>query len=161
MDFITLALAKKYTNSRIKDMSNFSVKIVEKLPTSNIDTHTIYFLPRTDTKDTDFYYEYMYINNLWELIGSTQIDLTDYWTSEEVKQYVKENEYILPIASQSSLGGIKVDGESISIDSKGTICIIDDYTTEKAKETIETVVPDVIDSSFEKIDGNDIDDLFN
>lgn len=77
MDIVTLVLAKKYTNSKFKEMANFSVKIVESLPTSNIDTHTIYLVPKGSSEEENYYNEYIYVNNTWELIGSTQIDISD------------------------------------------------------------------------------------
>ena len=73
--------------SAIGNVHQFNLSIVQALPIENIDTHTIYLVPKTgDTNDV--YDEYVYINNAWEMIGNTQIDLsnyvqkTDYATSE-------------------------------------------------------------------------------
>jgi hypothetical protein len=46
-------------------------------PSSN----TIYLL-KTNESENNIYEEYMYINNKWELIGTTKIDLTNYVTTE-------------------------------------------------------------------------------
>ena len=51
----------------------------------------------------------MFIDGRWELIGNTRIDLSDYYTNQEVQQYVADNKYVLPIASNSTLGGVKID----------------------------------------------------
>lgn len=53
--------------------------VVSALPTTNIDTHTIYLVPKTGA-GTDAKDEYMYINNAWELLGSSRVDLTNYLT---------------------------------------------------------------------------------
>ena len=60
----------------------FGVERVESLPTENISISTIYLLP-VEGEDNNYYDEYMYINNQWELIGSTRVDLSNYYTKEE------------------------------------------------------------------------------
>jgi hypothetical protein len=71
-------------------------KIVQTLPTEDIQTDTIYLVPSDDPTTQDLYLEYMYINNAWELLGQKQIviDLTD---------YVKNTDY----ANSSTPGIIK------------------------------------------------------
>lgn len=62
-------------SSALEDINSFDVQIVQELPTENIKTHTIYFVPKTpDTHD--IYDEYIYVNNSWELIGSTEVDIS-------------------------------------------------------------------------------------
>lgn len=51
--------------------------IVQSLPVSDIDEYTIYMVPKTGSTG-DIYNEYMYLGNDWELIGSTEVDLTNY-----------------------------------------------------------------------------------
>ena len=60
----------------IKDLNSFDIEIVQELPTENIKTHTIYFVPKTGEL-SDMYDEYMYINQTWELIGTTQVDVSN------------------------------------------------------------------------------------
>ena len=45
--------------------------IVETLPTENIDTNTIYMVLDETASSGNVYNEYLYINNAWELIGTT------------------------------------------------------------------------------------------
>lgn len=81
----------------ISNINSFNVQIVQTLPTTNIDTHTIYFVPisaaavgtstvgsATVGAEYDVYEEYMYINNQWEKIGDTRIDLSGYATEDYV-----------------------------------------------------------------------------
>lgn len=62
----------------------FTPTVVEELPTENIDEHTIYLVPKQDSEQEDAYDEWLYINNAWEHIGSTTIDLSNYYTKSEV-----------------------------------------------------------------------------
>ena len=98
----------------------------------------------------------MYINNFWELIGSTQLDLSPYWTIEQTKAYIASKEYSLPRANKTSLGGVKIDGESIDIDNEGYIYVVDKYT----KDTATNVAQNVIDENFDNIKDTSIENLF-
>lgn len=61
----------------------FTPTVVQTLPTQDIDIHTIYLVPKTG-ETGDVYDEYVYINNAWEHIGSTAVDLSNYYTKSEV-----------------------------------------------------------------------------
>lgn len=67
--------------SEIADAS-FEVQIVQSLPKSG-GNHTIYFVPSSDTGETNYYDEFMWVDNAWEKIGSTEIDLSNYYTRDE------------------------------------------------------------------------------
>ena len=61
--------------------------VVQELPTQNISTSTIYFVPASDPSASNYYDEYINLDGTtqgWELIGTTAIDLTDYYTKGEV-----------------------------------------------------------------------------
>ena len=73
----------------INGINQFEVAIVTNLPTTNIDTHTIYFKSNSSSGN-NVYDEYMYINNNWELIGSTQIDLSNYLQSSDIADWAKQ-----------------------------------------------------------------------
>ena len=61
-------------------------KIVTELPTEDIDPNCIYMILKTTPQTNNVYNEWMYISNAWELIGDTQLDLSDYYTKQEVNQ---------------------------------------------------------------------------
>lgn len=73
-----------YTQSEVNDLisqlSSLSVEIVETLPTSDISTTTIYLI---NVPNTTNYAQWMYINNAWANIGSTFVDLTNYYTKSQ------------------------------------------------------------------------------
>ena len=68
--------------------------IVSTLPTSNIDNNTIYMIAKSTSGINDAYNEFMYINNSWELVGSTETDLSDYYTQNEVNTLLDEKQSI-------------------------------------------------------------------
>ncbi len=45
---------------------------------------TVYLIPDNDTKTSDLYDEYIYVNDTWELLGKASIDLSDYAKSADV-----------------------------------------------------------------------------
>lgn len=93
--------------SEIVDVG-FDVQIVTELPNVG-DPHIIYFILKSDPSTGDTYDEWMYINNNWEKVGNTQIDLSAYAT----------------IASVNSSLALKQDtltaGQNITIDASNNI----------------------------------------
>lgn len=85
--------SETYTKDEIQKLlsTKFQIKVVTKLPTSDISTSTIYFLKRpldmTEQSQykTDVYDEYIYVDGTWELIGNTYVDLSNYYTKSETK----------------------------------------------------------------------------
>ena len=69
---------KTYVNDAIANISTFSVTIVTELPTTG-QSNIIYFLGTQAP-----YTEYMWINGAWEVIGSTDTDLSNYYTKAQV-----------------------------------------------------------------------------
>lgn len=66
----TVVASKDYVDSLISGALKRS--IVETLPTEDIDTNTIYMVLDSEAStEGNVYNEYMYINNEWELIGTT------------------------------------------------------------------------------------------
>ena len=59
-------------------------EIVESLPTTDIDPNTIYMILSGTSATENVYDEYMYVNNAWELIGTSATDLTNYYTKGDV-----------------------------------------------------------------------------
>ena len=68
----------------INATSSLKMQVVEELPTQDIDTDTIYLVESTDSVEQNVYDEYIYVNNNWEKIGTTALDLSKYATKEYV-----------------------------------------------------------------------------
>lgn len=76
----------------ISAIDALTLEIVEILPTENISITTIYLVPNGKDQD-NIYDEYVYINSHWEKIGTTEVDLTNYYTKEEVEnKFIKQSE---------------------------------------------------------------------
>lgn len=77
--------SKSFVETAIRGAETGLLKrsVVQVLPISEIDDNTIYMVPKVGSTG-DVYDEYLYINNTWEHIGSTDVDLTGYATEEYV-----------------------------------------------------------------------------
>ena len=91
IDDETVESGRTYSSQKIMDLLNgasFAVKVVDELPVSG-EPRTIYFVPKDDSGETsNVYYEYLYVDNKWEKIGDTEIDLSQYYTKEEINEIV-------------------------------------------------------------------------
>ena len=68
----TVVASKSYVDSLMSGA--LKRLIVEALPETNIDTNTIYMvLDQSASQQGNVYNEYLYINNAWELIGTTAV----------------------------------------------------------------------------------------
>ena len=78
-----------YTKAEIDRMfgeaGTVQVEAVDVLPTENIKENVIYLVPNGSSGE-NFYDECMYINNKWETIGTTEIDLSNYTTKDELEE---------------------------------------------------------------------------
>lgn len=82
-DSLTAGAGISISNNVISANAGISLTVVSTLPTTDISTTTIYLIAKTTAETNDIYDEYVYVNNAWEHIGSTQIDLTNYYTKTE------------------------------------------------------------------------------
>ena len=77
-----------YSQSQVNDLisaiTTMSLEVVQTLPTEDISTTTIYLVPKQTAQTQDAYDEFIYVNNAWEHIGSTDIDLTNYVTTSDL-----------------------------------------------------------------------------
>ncbi len=88
----TETYTKTEVNNLIGQIKTVSIEVVDELPTTG-ETNKIYFVPKTGEVG-DTYNEYIWINNAWELIGSTQVDLTGYatedWVNGKIADFVTD-----------------------------------------------------------------------
>lgn len=75
-----LAEAKTYTNDQIAGIVQFDIDVVESLPETGVKG-TIYLIPKAGSAN-DVHDEYIWIESTrgYELIGTTSVDLSDYYT---------------------------------------------------------------------------------
>ena len=84
---LAAALENYYTkaqvNQLISTIPTFDIEVVQTLPVQDISDTTIYLVPSQDPQTANSYDEFIHVNNAWEQIGSTAIDLSDYYTKTE------------------------------------------------------------------------------
>lgn len=92
--FITAAvdnLINYYTKTEVNDLigqiTSISFEVVDVLPQTG-EANKIYLVPSTEGQPQNGYDEYIYVNESWEKIGSTDIDLSQYATKEYVNQQI-------------------------------------------------------------------------
>lgn len=70
-------------------------KVVEQLPTTDIDVNKIYLLPNPAGADDNTYIEYMYIKGKWEVVGEykSEMSLDNYYTKADAdKKFLEKTE---------------------------------------------------------------------
>lgn len=85
-------------------------EIVQSLPTQDISTTTIYMIRNTTTSGDNIYDEYMYINSLWELIGTSATDFSNYYTKTETDTLLSgkaDDNSVVHTSGNETVGGNK------------------------------------------------------
>lgn len=102
-----LQLAKTYTNEQIAGIVQFDIKVVLVLPDTGVKG-TIYLVPKTGSGN-DVHNEYIWneTSGKFELIGSTSVDLSDYYTKNEANE-----RYVLKETNKRLI--TKEEGEKLS-----------------------------------------------
>ena len=130
----TYSKEELYTKEEVDDLievlPKFKIEVVDELPTKDLSDTTIYLLRNTDSEGNNFFDEYIYVNKRWELIGTTKVDLSDYYTSAEVDVLLDEKQDLLTAGV-----GINIDGNIISVDD----------TEIATKEDIDKLIDDLND----------------
>lgn len=121
IDDSTISSKKTYSSSKISTLlanAGFKVSVVVQLPTKG-NNNIIYFVPAKDTTQGNVYDEYLYVDNKWELIGSTKIDLSDYVTNDQFTSsfdILKDDIYIIKDEELPTIRDILNDAYTISWD---------------------------------------------
>ena len=99
IDDNTISTTTTWSSSKIvSELANagFDVQVVQELPATG-EAHTLYFVPSADPKTQNIYDEYLYANNAWEQVGSTAVDMSDYYTKTQVDNLLVNKAEIVEI----------------------------------------------------------------
>ena len=96
----------------------FSIEVVEELPTEDISDTTIYLVPAEDPEVGNYYEEYIYVNNTWELVGTTAVDLSAYYTKLEVDGLLATKASVTEVALKENKSDMPTDVRAIIKDCK-------------------------------------------
>lgn len=84
---LAAALENYYTKAQVNQLISvipkFDIEVVQTLPVQDISDTTIYLVPSQDPQTANSYDEFIHVNNSWEQIGSTAVDLSNYYTKSE------------------------------------------------------------------------------
>lgn len=129
----TNTYTKSEVDSLISSISSLDIQIVQTLPTRDISTSTIYLVPKTASTN-DNYDEYIYVNNSWEHIGSTEVDLSNYYTKTQTDNLLDDK------ADVSSLSTVATTGSYNDLSNKPTIPTVNNatLTIQKNGTTVKT-----------------------
>lgn len=78
-----LGASMTYTNKKVSESAGLHREIVSSLPATG-DENTIYMVLDSSATGSDIYDEWLWTNGAYEHIGSTRVDLTDYYNKTQV-----------------------------------------------------------------------------
>ena len=110
-DFVTEAIA---------DVSTFHAEIVEELPSTGA-SNILYLVAKASSESGNVYDEYLYIGGAWELIGSTDIDLSGYAKSSEMHALAAEIKGEIP----TKVSELENDAKYITSDTELRFSVVD------------------------------------
>ena len=77
----TYTLTEEDISNIASRVEGLKIELVEVLPEVG-DSKVLYLKKKEDSVD-DSYDEYLFVNNKWEVVGSTKVDLSNYYTKSE------------------------------------------------------------------------------
>ena len=87
---------KTYVDDLVSRIPKFAIIAVDELPTTNISSTTVYLL-KVSGETSNLYEEYIYVNNAWELLGTAKVDLSNYYTKNEIGSMIGDIDSVLDI----------------------------------------------------------------
>lgn len=137
---ITLKLADYYTKDQIDAivaaLDTLSLEPVDELPTQDISTTTIYLL-ETETPGT--YEQYLYLNNTWVLLGSTDVDLSNYYNKSQIDTLLLTKQAVLTFdnaPTSDSNNPVKSGGVYTALAAKQDTLTFDNAPTEDSDNPV-------------------------
>ena len=148
--------SKTEVNALIESVKNSRFEKVETLPVTG-ESNVIYLVPRSEEEPNNVYDEYIWLDEAWEKIGSTDIDLSGYVTTQALNtilaDYMTTSAFNTAIANYYNKSEInsqmaaKVDKEA------GKGLSTNDYTSVE-KDKLAGISPSAKKVSASSINGN-------
>lgn len=135
----TETYTKTEVDNLLSAMASLTLEIVEELPVSDISTTTIYLVPVSG--QTNVYMQYAYINNDWAQLGTTQVDLTNYYTKTQVDTLLNGKEDTLTFDSaptSASNNPVKSGGVYTALANKQDTLTFDLVPTENSNNPVKS-----------------------
>ena len=122
--------SKGEIDNKIASIVTTTFEVVDELPEQG-ESNVIYLVPNEQSADNE-YEEYIWVNNNWELIGTTKVDLTPYYTSSQVDALINPINNSVTSLQQNKLDknlGADNANKHLGIDSSGNILPVNDVIT--------------------------------
>lgn len=114
---------KDEVNTLVNNISAMTIDIVETLPTTDISTTTIYLIETS--AGSNVYVQWAYINNEWAQLGTTQVDLTNYYTKSQTDTLLADKQDTL------TFDNVPTSGSTNPVKSAGVLSAINDAVATK------------------------------
>lgn len=132
----------------ISAVVTIDIEVVQTLPTTDISTTTIYLLPKQTAGTDDVYDEYINTTGTsagWELIGSTQVDLSNYYTKSEVDALIG-----------SVSGGHTIKNDSgIALADKDNLKFAGTYSSNVGDDSVVNILREMVLSAFNQLSADE------
>lgn len=164
----TIDLNNYYTKAEIDEMISggtggvgLSVEVVDERPEVGIPG--VLYLVRDEDEESNFYTEYIYVNDKWELLGSTDIDLSGYALKSEIptktSDLVNDSGFL---TEHQSLEDLATDEDLQAVDSRVSELQANlsnnYYTKTEVDELLPTAGGDInLDNYYTKQEIDDMD----
>ena len=102
--------SREEVNNLVDTIPKFAIEVVTILPTTQISITTIYLIKTSETETGNLYTEYIYVNGNWEILGIQKLDLTNYYTKQEVDGLISG----LRTETQEALSALKTADNALS-----------------------------------------------
>ncbi len=139
---IALKLSDYYTKDQIDAivaaLDTLSLEPVEQLPTEDISTTTIYLL---ETATPGTYEQYLYLNDTWVLLGSTDVDLSNYYNKSQVDTLLLTKQAVLTFDNAPTSGSnnpVKSGGIYTALQGKQDTLTFDNAPTEDSDNPVKS-----------------------
>ena len=136
----------KVLKELIDNLANLQITVVDTLPTTG-ESNIIYLVKKANT-GTDIHDEYVYVEGNWEKIGTTDVNLTNYYTKTQVDSIKdtldnKISNNTLSITNITTNGSITPENLKIQ---KNGVDLLDPWNGSRegvANITVPTSLPDL------------------
>lgn len=156
---------KFYTKAEIDDMlsAGMKYKVVNELPATG-EAGTFYLVPKQTAGTGDVYDEYIYVDGSFEHIGSTEIDLSNYYTKTQADDLLDDkvdkvngkglstNDFTT--AEKNKLSSIE-NGAEVNVQSNWnqTDTSADDFIKNKPSVYTKSETDNLLDDKVDKVSG--------
>lgn len=81
--------SQEEVNSLLGNLTRLTLQVVQELPEVGTE-HIIYLVPNNESGN-NIYEEWVFVQSKWEMIGTTEVDLSNYYTKEEIDNLLSQN----------------------------------------------------------------------